>query len=611
MFSKKSYQDELNSIIASINALRPIENTIPARWRNIFSNLTDFLNRYPNEHSNNDLICAIINFISNYDTSVTKRFFSDCNQINIGYSHSLWYTSYAIEFEREKNYIKALDIYMTSISRNVSPIEFLIECFDSFKERMLKRLYGNYKLDLGFIDNDKYAFERGEFNCRDVRTNLPSNPKYDFLSLIDFDHSKAKEYSSPQSVSKSFTKSKFSNYQPDFSFNNFSPPQCEQVEYPANDYQNHHSSFLSPTSQPQKQSSFSLQNQIYEQQENNLFQPSSHSILQPSSYQYGRDNSQNHSGHLIFNNNDQSQTELSFPFNQAEPKPILKKNKSPSPSRSNTSGVRFNNKAQPTNDKKRASTPVGKINKLEVGGKIIADIYEFQIIQQIGSGAFLGIYQDIKYVIKRFPPSYVNFTPRYPFLFCLPIENIDTFYVTKFSIYGTFDKVMSIIHNKNVDESIAMFFLLQLLLIVNDLESNSMSYGNICPEKLINKLSESDAPRTFDLNDQYWQESGIQLCACDEIKNNNDEGIEDRKAVARLFYQLATKKEIDDDFEKPPARWNKEIWTKIFQILQTKDSLDPLIESIYAFIQKNVMKLRSSLSRTYIEVQKQLFGSQE
>ena len=30
-----------------------------------------------------------------------------------------------------------------------------------------------------------------------------------------------------------------------------------------------------------------------------------------------------------------------------------------------------------------------------------------------------------------------------------------------------------------------------------------------------------------------------------------------------------------------------------------------------AFIQKNVMKLRSSLSRTYIEVQKQLFGSQE
>lgn len=586
MFAQHTCPEQLKSIISKINSLKPIKNSIPAKWENIFAELSGFLQEYQNECNNDQLIYSIVNFASNFDCETTQEIFSNCIQINIGYYSSLFCSSVALEFERIKNYITSLDIYEISIQREAQPIGFLYQTFDSFKERMLKRLYGNYSLDLGVLENNVYTFIDGGITCKSIDSNLPQLPKYDFLEVINFDPSKAAEYTSPQSFSKSRSSfiSKPSNYQQN---SNLSPPHFEQVEFPANNsfHDKSQSSFLSPTSQPQAHTSFSQNNQqIFNPQEkefevNDFFQPQQNS-----------------------NNNDQSQTELSFQFNHVEPKRSILKKKSPSPSRNNSSGVKFNNRAQPANDKKRASTPVGKNNKLEVGAKIFADIFEFHIERQIGSGAFIAsaVSEEQKFVIKRIPMNYTRFTPKFPFLFSLPIESINNFYVTHFSKIGTFDSIISCIHSSRVDENVALFYLLQLLLMIDDLETKFMAHGNICPQKLLNKYPKCELPTSFNINDPVWQDVGICLCSCDEI--HYDEGIEDRKAVAKLFHFIAKKTAIDDDFETPPPRWNNEIWVTTFRILQTKDPLASLIELIHGQIQKNPMKLRSQISRIYAKI---------
>lgn len=605
MFSPQSNIEELDLLISSINGLRPSQNMIPSRWKNVLSEISDFLTKYPDECNNNKLICALIRFIAKLDSSNTQEIFGNCIDLNIGNFHSLWCTSLAIEFERSKNYILALDVFEISIQREAQPIGFLTQNLDSFKERMLKRLYGNYSLDLGMIDNNKYTYIDGGINCKNINTNLPAIPKYDFLEVINFDPSKAMEYTSPQSFSKSRSSflAKPTNYQQNY---DLSPPHFEEVEFPANSphqfeevefpannsfHEQNRSSFLSPTSQPvQKQNSFTMQAQPYEPREEIDF-------FQIHSYQNDQESNQNPSKQL-HTNNDQSQTELSFQFNHVEPKRSIMKKSSQSPSRSNNSGVKFNNRAQPANDKKRASTPVGKNNKLEVGAKIFADIHEFHIKKQIGSGAFLAESEHQEFVIKRIPMDYRPFTPKYPFLFCLPIESITTFYVTEFTKLGTFDMIIPHIHKNRVDENVSLFYLLQLLLIVDDLETKFMTHGNIYPKKLLNKYPKDELPDQFSIDDPIWQETGIKLCACDEI--HYDEGIQDRTAVARLFYFIATKSEIENDFGKPPPRWNNEIWSTTFNILQTKDPLASLIELIHNYLQKNSKKLKNQMSRTYI-----------
>lgn len=593
MFHQQANQEPLDLIISQIDGLRVNKNSIPSGWGNILSELAVFLKEYPDECNNNKLICSLVNFISKLDFSLTQEIFDNCIDINIGNFHSLWCTCFAAEFERNGNYITALDIYEISLQREAKPIGFLNQNFDLFKERMLKRLYGNYSLNLGELGDNIYTFIEGGITCKDIKTNLPRRPKYDLLQIINFDQSKTMRYTSPQSFSRSRSSfiAKPSGNRQD---SNFSPPQFEEVEFPVNNsfHEKNQSSFLSPTSQPPKQNSFTIQHQTYEQQEK---EPEI-DFFQMQSF---NNNTNNKSTSIQLNmNNEQSQPESFFQFNDdAKPKPILKK-RSPSPSRSNTSIVKFNNRSQPANDKKRASTPVGKNNKLEVGAKIFADIFEFHITQQIGSGAFLAKSEDRDYVIKRIPMDYQKFTPKYPFLFCLPIESINNFYVTEYEKLGTFDSVIPHIHKNRVDENVSLFFLLQLLLIIDDLESQNMVYGNINPTKLVNKYRKNDFPDTFNIDDPAWQETGIKICACDEIHHGDE--ITDREAVARLFYFISTKNELENDFGKPPPRWNNEIWTGTFEILQTKKPLNSLIGFIYSYLQKNVKKLANQISRTYI-----------
>lgn len=550
--NNQSNQKVLNQIISTIQRIRPNPSYVPQEWEQIFSNIANYVQKYPTECNNDKLIMALINFIANYNLPITQQLFDQCEKINIGKSHALWWTSVAIELERSKNYISAVDIYENSTRKMIQPIDFLLDNYQQFKERMLKRLYSNYRLNLGVLDDCIYEFIEDGICCKNLRGNYPQAPRHDFLNCIGYDAHKAEEI---RNTSPSFSRDRSSIHSKSHHESNFSLPQFEEVDFPISNSreQKQESSFVSSV----PMTTFSP------------FKPEPDVPV----YQY-----------------------QAIPSEQ--PKSILKKQ---SPIRNTSTGVKFGNAAKGhTNEKRRAPTPVRK-RELAVGATINADTYQFYIEKQIGSNAFEAVYQGEKFVIKRIPQNYMPFSPRFTYLFCLPIDTISDFCVTKLLPLGTFDKLIPYIHEgRKINQQVVLYFLLQLLMMITDLESKWMCHGHICPEKLVNMFTDQVIPKEFDITDPIWENVGIKLCSCDRI--HGDESLVDRKAVANIFYFLATKQTLNDNYGAPPKFWDANIWNSAFQCLQTRDPLTPIIELIITNLSQNALSLRSGLSKLYIPI---------
>ncbi|OHT11205.1 hypothetical protein TRFO_01140 [Tritrichomonas foetus] len=643
--SNFAYQQQLNAYISQIDALNPINGEIPQQWEELFTEIINFIKKKNfADFNNNRLVFSIVNFISKFNPGHGNSLFYMCDQVGIGSSNTLWHTALAISFEREKNYIMALDIYENSLQKSAQPYEFLEQNYNSFKERMLQRLYGNYILDLGCLEEASYIFNEGGITCKNSTTNLPSRPKYDILDILGFDSAKALQYNSPQ-YSRSFhndsrSMNSYNNNQNNYLHdkitnnhnnslnlsNNFNHnSRSFNSNHSISNNQNYNRNQMSTLSPPQQDDNQNDYRYIYYDQknENRNFQGSSMNIKNNSNDDFFGGFNQSKDNYSptkpiekaefvippsLENNEDD---EKLFKFDvlpKGNTKSILKKKEktattTASPSRG--TGVKFNkNSNVPTiPEKKRVPTPVRK-RELSIGSTILSDVFTFQIISQIGSGAFeADEVNGGKYVIKKSPIEYSKFNPKYPFLFCLPIDSISDFYVTKFERFGTFDKVIDILHSSTrIEENVVLFYLFQLLMMIESLESKWMCHGNISPQKLLNMYSSNDLKASNDLNDTIWQEIGIKLCACDEIRSN--ESNEDRKSVAALFYFLATKKNFEGNPGEPPKRWNAEIWNQTFQVLQTRSKLDSIIHIIQNHLSQsgNISRLRSVLSRVFIKL---------
>ena len=583
-FSYFSTQKIIDAFISQLGELPKQYNRIPNELQKFLSDISYQSQNNNSILNNSNLVVDILSYISKFDENNIQQLFNLFDDVGIGNSHSLWHVSIALQYEHARNYIHALDLYIRGFQKEIQPMSFLENQFNTFKDRMLQRLYKNYYLNLGELDNVFYAFNEGGLVCRYNNSNNPAPPKYQVLEILGYDPSKASEYQSPQSFSKSYDDNQRSLNAKNTSFYASNISNLENFDYNLFGTTNVQEINLSPT----HNDSLATKNQ----NNNNILSPTKQFQLQFAEQSMPEDESF-YSAELL----------------KIEPKPILKKNKNPS-SINSKQGVKFNRRTHENNSMdtsniqfERKSPRIIQNNEvIEIGTTINISNYSFQIEKKIGTNAFFAIDRNDSYVIKKIQNEICKFNPKHPSLFCLPVQTSPNLYITHFEKLGSFDNIIALVDQskKTIHEEVSLFFLLQLLLIVDDLESKFLCHGNICPQKLLIQIFSEELPKEFDINNHIWQEAGIKLCACDEI--HPDEGIDDRKAIAQIFYYISTKKQLTSNPGDPPKRWNMEIWNKGFQVLQTKNSLRDLIQMIQNYLSTKVLSLRSYLSRLLIDV---------
>ena len=149
----------------------------------------------------------------------------------------------------------------------------------------------------------------------------------------------------------------------------------------------------------------------------------------------------------------------------------------------------------------------------------------------------------------------------------------------------TFEDVISLIHQKRIDPISCFFYLLQLIRILEDLERNNKTHGNICPTMLRNRIPKNSILTDFD-DGPTWNETGLVLVECDKLDNFMP-GI-DRIAVANLFAFIVTKSNSKALPVEIPG-WKKyaTIWDKIFTLLDSTVPLNELENEIIQILMKN------------------------
>jgi hypothetical protein len=530
----------LTDVVSAIKSEKPVRGGVSPQWSRILDDLRQLVHDYP-EHANSDpLVSAIVSLAAEFSDSTALQLIGDCRAIGIGVAHGLWFSAIALKFEHLANYISSLDAFKEGIAARAEPGLFLTQQFDHFKKRMLRRLSGQTRLDLGTLENVAYVFIDGGISCKTVDTRLPHGPKHDFISDIGF------VYARPVASQK---------LQPGFD------PALLTTEDGQGD-------------------------RCFEEVR-----------LQARGIDYLALRRQREQGEPLER---RKAPVAAVDEDPVIPRGILKR---PDAKPVASAGVRFQripaSQANPPEKKRSpASPPRGG---LIPGQTIIIQSEHYTVEKAISRSSFLAVSKaGTKIHVKAQNPKRPQFIPENEELFCLPVVESADYFATSYQEFGTFQDFLSVCHQREhgVPEPVAWFTLLQLTRIIRNLENSWVLHGAISPETVLNRFSKDELPKAFDLNGR-WKDDGFSLCRCDKLTQAQKfDASPDRRAILNLFCLLATKAEFASRAPPCPPRWKGgDLWPAAFQALQSARPLDALISRLVDELGRSALALRSWKAR--------------
>ena len=569
-------QEALNTLVAEVKQLKPVRGQVPEKWHSVLSHIVALIQEFPGKENDDSLVSAVISFAAEFNNQVSLSVLQEAGERGLGAKHGLWYSAVALKNEHLGNYVASAACFRDGREAAAEPEVFMKQQFENFKRRMAKRLNGQASLELGTLRGAKYVFIDGVVECRDERTNRPAVPRIDLLEEIGY----RPDTLAQTSLSPSVTKSDLfkAGYDTSLLLDDFGMEQSlEEARLKSLNID-----FVKERQLTPKQSAF----EPLPQRRRNpralqpLDKPRSNPVQfdpepsvepeEPESFQY---------------------------VGSEQPRSILKRRESPRNTSRTT--VRFNQAAvvHPS-EIRRVPTPTVK-RTARVGEMLIISGSKYLCEKQLGETAMMCSGDGGKLVIKPLNLDQPAFEPENKELFCLPITSVKEFYATAFCKYGTFNDMMHLCHQKprGVEEPVAWFCLLQMVRMLRNLENAWMTHGAISGDTLLNRFSSQEIPKEFDLNGG-WKEEGFALCRIDKLTPNDRSGV-DRAAVASLFHMLCTKSEMVNKPQACPRRWNNELWTETFDVLQSTAPFDKLIDDLVTELSQErvTLALRSYKTR--------------
>lgn len=303
-----------------------------------------------------------------------------------------------------------------------------------------------------------------------------------------------------------------------------------------------------------------------------------------------------------------------------------------SPRNSRSAFVTFDNSAVPAGlpDRRRSPTPIARPSTAILVGEVIDShsnlIGNLKVDSKIGDRTYLAKSPKGSFAVKRLTYSdaqnqaltFVN-RVQHAELFALQVDpdhQSPDYFITKYFSDGNFETYINSIRNgkTRIDQGVSLFYLLQMIMILQQLEINGFIHGEINEKNLLLRISSDELSKKFGLNEVGWKDTGIVLIRCDQIQKISPMATSNLKKVDReAVYNLFIKSAIDPNqiqsglvqYDCPKA-WNKSIWKMVFDTLSTDTTLDPLmamiikelepeqnclllIRKICMFIKKNLM----------------------
>lgn len=539
---KKAFKTNQNyrAIIDEINMKRDVRASDKNGWKNLHEKLVDSL--ITDELLNdNEVIKVLLNYAYyDFDDRIIPDILDDFSKRRVGYKNALWISSHSLSHEKNQDYVKAINIY-NSCGSGCKPASFLEIKFREFKKRMKCRLDDSLQMYLGSLNNIHYTYENGLISA--TQNGRRVDPQINILKIIEYQ--KPKEYSFQKS-------SEIPGYNVNIVFSEgisrtFIEARLEAdgIDYVA----------LRKSRNNDKEKGF---------QRSGKEPPSTSAVAA-----------------MLSNQSDQV-------------KGILKNQQSLFTS---PRSVKLMSHSENIFDK---NEPIVK-SVLVVGETIKLKNGTFYISSKLGNNSFLCKIKDgsSEYVFKKLPEIVHNFNPVYKYLFCLPDTKFPEFFVTQY-IPVLFRDAVKIMHKKKfVDEELMYFILLQLVRILNDLESNKLTHGNITMDNLAYRPGSSVVLPNFN-DDTAWTTTGICLTGMDKMIKDHGS---DRESVKSIFYFLSTRSFLQSNQNSIPApvkKWNKKLWELAFSTLNSSNSLNNLEEEILKMLFERGARLKSTISRVNI-----------
>ena len=578
--SQREIQQIISTIIPQITNLKPKLGNIPIEWNEIQAELLSIISKDSSIANDSEIICALALFANKLTDSNAVKFLNRCNSIGIGLSHTLWFSLIALGYEKMKNYIESLFTFEQAKKNNAQPEAFLDLKYNDFKGRMKKRFQLNDKLELGSHNNIFYLFQNGMIVAK-ANNGMDCNPEFDILKIIGY----TANQSSFASINMSNNTSKQDHYTPGYLASLLIGSDEKECSFEEQRLASLGYDYLA-----NRRINPNILMADDNQQEEVILPKKKRNPLQPISVSRVK----------------VEPLDGSFSFNglSAQPKSILKKHDqtsvpSPRNASKSISGVTFDHSVfQQSPDRRRPPTPVPK-RQILVNEMINTSVGILSIEQQIGEHSYLGRNQNGDYVIKISHLSSVNFQPQHPKFFSMSISESVDFYITPFYNNGSLEKVINMYNGKKPDQLVSLYYLLNMIIILQDLEDNNCSHDEINPKNLLLRTSSEELSKKFGVNEVGWSDTGLTLIRCDKLSSmkSNQEKSNDRLSVYNIFYILSTGNSYSGTFEQCPKRWNNNIWQLTYDILTSNKAFDPLIAMIMKELEQNALSLRCKIAR--------------
>lgn len=599
-----------NNILQRILSLQPIRGKYPPQWEKVFSDFADFIQKNDSYANNSDLIKAIYQFGQQFDSDELISIIMRCREQGIGYNHSLFSVNSAIYYERNRNYISALNEFQEGFERNVEPIGFLEVSFEKFKNRMNLRLQSNDKLELGVLEGIKYTFNGG-IASKTFQTNDYAVPKYDILRILEFkpelmyDQIKSrpkitKNNNVPRNENDSMKRPE------PYNKSNVLSPKLG----PANGGHVSHNSQSKSNNRRDisATNSFSPIPNRFNTKKNESLDASLNMDSAPRPYKSNLLKSKpppkavaEHKNDSIkfkepesVNMDEEDDDPIPYIFDQPA-QSILKKPIKSESKNASRSGVSFGSFVDsPKPNVHRIPTPT-TVRTLKVGDDIITPSFSAHILEKLGSRTF-RVNRDVEeFIVKQITDDLPIFQPSNPELFALPIPEIQEYFVVPYISDYHFQQVMGICQQTKDKEGTCLFYTLQLVRIVRNLEEANFQCGDLL-DNLLFKPSSAELGPFDDSGD--WLNFGIILIGCDKLTMKSTNA--DRKSIAAIFQSMALGTKYNGSTPACPRNWNSEIWKLVFETLNSNDSLMQLENSISEYLknesQKHPYRLRRLVS---------------
>lgn len=284
-------------------------------------------------------------------------------------------------------------------------------------------------------------------------------------------------------------------------------------------------------------------------------------------------------------------------------------------------GVTFGNSALPAGmpEKRRSPTPISRPSSILSIGEMIGsnsnNIGNLTIDSKIGERAYLAKNTNQSFVIKRltytdaqnYAITFIN-QVQHAELFALqadPAHQSPDYFITNYYPNGDFETYLNMLKNGQLkpDQSVSLFYLLQMTLMLQQLEINSFIHGEINEKSLLLRISTEEMSKKFGLSEQGWKDTGIVLVRCDQIQKISPNATSNlRKMDREAVYNVFIKSSLGQDLVKSgfvqydcPKSWNKSIWQMVFDTLSTDTTLDPLMAMVIKELEQNCLLLRRKI----------------